>query len=331
MGCCLLVDPTGRSFFLKGDDIIAYWTSSQWELYLDLMRCAGYKINLKKTFFSDTASTPLGWFCEKGYTLQVSERLRTNSVRLALVEMSDIISLRFLTKATVDETGTPPWVSMVRNISAVTNKVTKHAFLRLHNLVMKTVPKWYRSEVYDPRLPLEFGGLGLISKKRWQTPLPAKSAGAYQRITNGDLAPLVVEDFRPSSLAMEETRKVLRPLYDLPLVNFMSTDRKVIPREAISQYSTRIYEAKVLKGVPTTVINRRPHNVRKKLRAFRGRNLANHTITYRDAYDLTSRLGVLLPAQVPVPLPEGYWTISNADPMVVPSSFFSNDALNTVQ
>jgi hypothetical protein len=61
---CERVDPDGY-FWLKGDDMIAYWTRAQWDKYKQLMTVTGMTINESKSFVAERRGT----FCEGLYQL----------------------------------------------------------------------------------------------------------------------------------------------------------------------------------------------------------------------------------------------------------------------
>jgi len=61
---CRYVDKR-ELFLLKGDDLIAFWTTGQYRLYCQLIGAVGFRLNERKTFISPNR----GIFCETAYVL----------------------------------------------------------------------------------------------------------------------------------------------------------------------------------------------------------------------------------------------------------------------
>jgi hypothetical protein len=149
-GVCRLVDPTGRSYFLKGDDLIAYWTIAQWNRYTELMTLAGFKVNLKKTFRSKTK----GWFCEKGYAL-VPVQGPTMRSRTYILELLPLHSQRYLFRSEGD---IPGWITKNSRFARESGKYLPVARKAIRRRLLAKTPLPFRSW---PKLPIELGGCSL--------------------------------------------------------------------------------------------------------------------------------------------------------------------------
>jgi hypothetical protein len=68
---CNEIDPHG-AWFIKGDDLIAYWTKYMIEKYQFLIKIVGFEINIPKSYISKTAGT----FCEGYYVVTNTENRR---------------------------------------------------------------------------------------------------------------------------------------------------------------------------------------------------------------------------------------------------------------
>jgi hypothetical protein len=286
-----MVDPYGSSFYLKGDDLIAYWTKFQWDKYLVLLAQAGYKINLPKTFItSDTA-----WFCEKGYTLS-SACVRDKTTKFALDPVR-VFSLRFISKKSPEDSGKPQWVSSLQRYSEISELLTKFSSKVLRKTLQSRVPKWYLEQCHDKALPVEMGGLG-FKPRTLSKLLRPRSAGAYRKILNGTLPFLSIEDFRFSSEALDATKEKHKELYRLKMRPYTenSVTRKIVPRTALTWVTTASYQSYVISGKSVVLSKRKVSSVTSKLRNIRKTfPVRKHTITYGNAYELHSKMGILSP------------------------------------
>jgi len=157
---CRMVDPAGSSYFLKGDDLAAYWTSRQWEKYQSLMTLAGFKVNLKKSFVSSTRF----WFCEKGYQLTQKNKYissYTGKSRVSLTfQRLNLSSLRYLVKqGGIDDSfisRNTRYLSEYRNYNSRAVKIIRKILLRRSPPALR----------YLAEYPLQLGGLSLPYRDR---------------------------------------------------------------------------------------------------------------------------------------------------------------------
>lgn len=143
----LHVDSDGQ-FRIRGDDLIAVWTTTQWSLYCRLTTAIGLVVNLKKSF----KSTTRGIFCEAAYEYHSG---------MGLVR-KPYTSLRFLQRGADTD-----WFS----IGATCRKFLQLGVpkARLKRLVLPHLSyplKVYKDLKLDPYLPIEFGGFGLPFKDK---------------------------------------------------------------------------------------------------------------------------------------------------------------------
>nr|UIW13845.1 MAG: RNA-dependent RNA polymerase [Rhizoctonia solani narnavirus 3] len=177
LGICLMVDPTGKSFYLKGDDLVAWWSSSQWEEYKRLMTLAGYKINLKKSFISKDMCT----FCEKGYYLR-----KTSEVE-AYLEDLEFTSLRFLTKRHDPNMVVPRWAVMSRRFRELSSSANQGFLEFTRRKIEALAPK---ALVRYSNLPPAFGGLGLARKRDMSRPLTKFEEKIVNGLHDGHVVPM---------------------------------------------------------------------------------------------------------------------------------------------
>nr|UIW13833.1 MAG: RNA-dependent RNA polymerase [Rhizoctonia solani narnavirus 1] len=177
LGICLMVDPTGRSFYLKGDDLIAWWSPPQWEEYQRLMTLAGYKLNLKKSFVSEDMCT----FCEKGYVLK-----RTSDVS-AYLEDLEFTSLRFLTKRHDPNMVVPRWAVMSRRFRELSSSANQGFLEFTRRKIEALAPK---ALVRYSNLPPAFGGLGLARKSELDRPLTKFEEKIVNGLHDGHVVPM---------------------------------------------------------------------------------------------------------------------------------------------
>nr|UIW13874.1 MAG: RNA-dependent RNA polymerase [Rhizoctonia solani narnavirus 11] len=184
---CHMVDDEDN-FFIKGDDLIAWWTSSQWEEYLRLMTLAGFRINLKKSFVSKDR----GWFCEKSFTATFpSDRRATLHIQ------KRIISLRFLTKPYDVRDPQPRWVSISRRLMTISSDC-RPAFRRwVFGIVSNLLPRHMRGPTTRMRrLPIELGGVGLAFPAELNKPIDDWSMRIYSALHDGHVVPISPSSFQ---------------------------------------------------------------------------------------------------------------------------------------
>jgi hypothetical protein len=291
---CSMVDPSGLSFFLKGDDLVAFWTTDMWARYLELMTQAGYVINSKKSFISSNYA----WFCERGYFLEGGHG------HFVLIPMQ-VFSLRFISKFTVDETGKPPWLSALQRYSEVCTVANRAASTVLRRILRRRVPKWYLDTVRDPSLPIQYGGLGFRPRDDKKKLLRPRSAAMYRDILNGNLKPLSIMDYRISSGAVDFVHREYSELLKLPLRHYTTGKTRhgvVITPSSLMALTAPKYRDAVIelqKSVRPTDETAKPP-IRKLYKLHRSGFARRHTITYRDAYLLGSRMGIYLPPSKPM-------------------------------
>jgi hypothetical protein len=68
------IDPGG--YYIRGDDLIAYWTLVQVKLYKELMEELGFGVNDKKSFRHPYR----GWFCEQSFIFRNGKLEREDSI-----------------------------------------------------------------------------------------------------------------------------------------------------------------------------------------------------------------------------------------------------------
>jgi len=141
------VDPLGL-FWIKGDDLIAYWTQNQWASYRSLMEVTGMVVNTTKSFVAESRGT----FCEALYELREEG-----------LQLIPTLSLRgFIHRSSLgnayDNLNTVMRESIRRGVSRrvvwSVAKVTNKDLLRISSKFGA-----------DPLIPREFGGLGLPSEE----------------------------------------------------------------------------------------------------------------------------------------------------------------------
>jgi hypothetical protein len=141
--------------YIKGDDNVSYWTSSQYSLYCSLVDTVGLKLNSSKSF----VSTDRAIFGEV-----ILVPVNRNGF-MYLIPETKFYSLRFLTK--VSRVFSPSsyrqvpsnWIlSIGDNLNRI-RRSGRQAFL---NKCFPGLASYLRNHPkYDPRLPLQLGGLGL--------------------------------------------------------------------------------------------------------------------------------------------------------------------------
>nr|QIR30296.1 RNA-dependent RNA polymerase [Plasmopara viticola lesion associated narnavirus 17] len=167
------VDPD-KNFRIRGDDLIAVWTASQWRSYVGICDSYGLVINTKKSF----QSRKLGIFCEKIYRWDE----RTHSLRID----SSIHSLRFLAKEQTDYLSIGP--TCQKFLAGGANGD------RLRMLVRTNFPELFQLSktlgIY-PLAPSVFGGLDLaLGKVERGGSIPLRLASHVHRTVNGQGNPL---------------------------------------------------------------------------------------------------------------------------------------------
>jgi len=284
-----IVDPTGRTFFLKGDDIVALWTPRQWELYNSLMVRVGFKVNPKKSFIS----SDFALFCEKAYRADLVRVVPGKGRKVSLRPLS-VVSLRFLTKNTVDDTGVPSWVSSLNRYSEVCHLVTKKARGVFRRILLRRVPHWYFYLARDKKLPICFGGLGLRPCK--EELLPKHSMGMYSSILNGSQLPLSVVNFRNTSEVLNKVKESLSMIEKLRLAHY-KTARAVLDPSVIESIRSSVFQRHMVAGLSVTPEKKTMSSIKREVSRLwlNTKPRSNERVTYRDAYLLTRRLGVLSP------------------------------------
>jgi hypothetical protein len=293
---CYMVDPSGKTFYLKGDDLIALWTQDQWDHYNSLMGDCGFKINGPKTFISEVKSKgilPLGWFCEKPYRLTYRE-MRKDKILFDLVEQQDVISLRFITKRASDtRSPTPAWLAGAERYVQVLPHIGSSMALRLRKTMIRLVPRSVLSRCRDPQLPAALGGLSL--PKSFDKPLPTISLSAYRQIHNGIKTPLSAYSYRLRSPLSERVFQEHKHVLTVPLKHYKSEGRTILDPRNLSGIISGTTEYYFLQGVSTVPIKGKgpkPDRIYQKF--WHGMRSATElgSATYRDAYNLTKRLGI---------------------------------------
>nr|UIW13884.1 MAG: RNA-dependent RNA polymerase [Rhizoctonia solani narnavirus 15] len=240
LSICLLVDPSGLTFFLKGDDLVAYWTPLQWETYVALMEHAGFKVNLRKTFVSKTLAT----FCEKFYSKGRLSRLRKTEfgrVRFFDLVEENVISLRFITKRPDPRSVVPLHLAKAKRLREVKLQCRKVFYTFVRSVILRTCPKDIR---FAAELPPWFGGLGLPKENSYMRSLTAWEKRIVSALHDGHIAPMQVSDLDNSELSqfvafktqkLDSLRKYwVSPPSDLDVLDGRILFRNLITRESVN-------------------------------------------------------------------------------------------------
>jgi hypothetical protein len=190
LAVCLQVDPSGRSFFLKGDDLVALWTKEQWIIYCRLMTQAGYKVHPKKSLENER----LGFFCEKAYVLEDVEgpcafAASRRQLREYLLRDRKVISVKFLSRNSDERTpeGTlPTWVARSIRFDRIYSDIGRDSVRKflVWRVLLPCVPAQLRESGMWP-LPLQLGGAGLSPDRRRL--MPAHHARIYTGVSHGEI------------------------------------------------------------------------------------------------------------------------------------------------
>lgn len=185
-----------ESLYLKGDDLIALWSTCLVQRYeSELPIRTGMTLNKQKSFVSPTR----GLFCEKAYVLTMIEN------RAYLVRDSHSVSLRALANSAPD--WQPRGFSInpqpAANLAAVPYLLSRRRHIghkraaQLCSLVAARLLRKARQRKIEPFLPLQLGGLGLLPSKATYS-FSKEIACALTGLHN--LVPQCVEYFRSRHL-----------------------------------------------------------------------------------------------------------------------------------
>nr|WOW34795.1 RNA-dependent RNA polymerase [Ustilaginoidea virens narnavirus virus 13] len=179
-----IVDP-GHNFWIKGDDLIAFWSDFHIRLYRAMLDSVGFSLNEKKSVISDT----LGVFCEVTY-----ERKGNSLVRLR------DFSLRGFCRGEP----LPPdqWQMLVRHGATLK---------RLNFLTRKSCREYLRLSRrfgVDPYGPPAIGGLGM-PPKAMSAKLTPRSSALIRAAHNGSFT---VMD--PESCSGPMVSRVRKAMFD---------------------------------------------------------------------------------------------------------------------
>jgi len=189
------VDPD-LCFRIRGDDLIALWTTTQWSRYCRLVNSIGLLLNLKKSFRSLTG----GVFCEAHYKYVKG----TGLVR------RPVVSLRFLQRGADTD-----WLSFGTTLRSFARIGV--SLPRLKRLVMPHLAyplKVCRSIRMDPNLPIEFGGFGLPFG--YNKPVRPIDASHIHNVVNGvgTAIPRLIADPGPSTKAVLSMASQVRYVHE---------------------------------------------------------------------------------------------------------------------
>jgi hypothetical protein len=306
-----------NTFYLKGDDLIAYWTEPQWVLYQTLMQSLGFKINLKKSFIGDFR----GVFCEQLLSLEL-KKVNGPFKFYTLEPMRHCVSLRFITKRSdYEEKLSIPWASKLRRMDAIRGDLTPNGYKAVKKAILSFVPVSYRRMVVSYRLPLELGGLHIRDPYVRDKILKGREIHAYYAVHNGTLRPLTGNSFRYSTPAGIHARKEYEDLLKIPLRHYLSEGRKIVLPDYIETLISMAAEKAVLQGyslIPK-LSQLRPLQDLKRFSNHCRVSFGEGRITIDDSYLLCSKLGVDVTDRPPN-RPYGWNRLSNSEVMVKPSS-----------
>lgn len=141
---CRVVDP-GGSWYIRGDDLIAYWTEGMWSLYRWLCDAVGFKLNIPKSFIAEKR----GCFCEELYELDADALVLRPSCPVRWVSSTD----------------SPDGSNFILSVASFATEAINRGFdsKRLHrtmDFAFGPVLSRARSLGIRPELPVAFGGLG---------------------------------------------------------------------------------------------------------------------------------------------------------------------------
>jgi len=268
---CAVVDPK-HAYRIKGDDLVAYWTTVQWSYYLRLMSELGFVVNTTKSFGSRKYAT----FCEADYVL--------HGFRAVLHRM-DTFSLRTFVKKEVPNFN---FWGRFRH-----NKRVLCSIRSLSRTLCRSVIIKYTTRKIDPCLDVSLGGLSLVPSDLDKLLSPGNSI-LVQRIHNGVgarhrcLPPdseggNCIQDYMD---AASEAVWTSQPLDEDFTVLYENILRYVLPR------------AFFLDSLHGFSITREKNTMREHRQRFSfykknfGRGGIPHPTSYRNMYDILSRAKV---------------------------------------
>jgi hypothetical protein len=167
---CRVVDPSGQ-YMHKGDDIFAYWTKKQINLWKHFCRMVGFEVNVKKSFKSPDGGT----FCEAFY-LGSHDGFRKRPV----------LSVKsFVTSGNVDR------FSVIGSISdqAFKRGVSPTITNKLLGLHFPRELRFAKKEKLPIYLPCALGGLGMIPENP-SRPMTLKESMWYWGVLEKDMPSL---------------------------------------------------------------------------------------------------------------------------------------------
>nr|UIW13850.1 MAG: RNA-dependent RNA polymerase [Rhizoctonia solani narnavirus 7] len=218
MAVCYVVDPSGRSFYIKGDDLIAYWTKVQWERYLDLMSKIGFKMNLKKSFISSTR----GIFCEKPYKLSGTKGW------IQLLE-EDYVSLRFITKRC--DGNIPGWVSRNKRLYELLPVLNSRTRSYLRDLFYKTSPPFVRGMA---SIPVELGGASLPKHSQLTEKVNFLGRILGSAYHDGQISGISTSDFELQSDLNDYVQEKIRKIFHGVRKFATSNDQDMVETSSVS-------------------------------------------------------------------------------------------------
>jgi hypothetical protein len=288
----------GGKFYLKGDDLIAYWSSDQIELYFELMPQTGMSANKLKSF----RSRKYGIFCEKIYTLaKCDEEI--------FFKRADICpSLRVITSSLGDgqEWGVPslPILTVGKTLfNVMAADMPEATKWRLVSFISQPYIGGY-SFVRDVHLPLALGGLGLpprhMSKK-----LDYNSSVLLNAAHNGHVRPQVWTNaaYKSSTAGVAVAKAIGAFWKDIPFWPSGQSGQLVMSLELYNEANGKISSdiasraalqggdfyprLGVRRGLAQTISAYRKHLRTKGERPYGGKD---YRPSYHDAYRIVGSL-----------------------------------------
>jgi hypothetical protein len=145
LAVCYAVDPSGRSFYIKGDDLVSLWTKHQWLQYLEVLEGTGMVLNVAKTFVAERQA----WFLEQPYRA-------VNSGGGIVLLRKPLLSLRrfFPTRESV--------ISSINEARTQVGFPGRGPFNRIVRMLFPSLLWASKRARTNPFLPPSLGGSGLL-------------------------------------------------------------------------------------------------------------------------------------------------------------------------
>jgi len=193
---CRAVDPS-ENYYLKGDDLLAFWTRGQISLYRELVATVGMPLNEKKTF----SGKRLGTFCEGFYKLSPPYLNRSGITKVWAVRQPTFSLRRFF----------PSSEDSAFSLSESIKDIDLDLRLQYNRCVYTAYPGYVRISrklKLNPFLPPSLGGSGLL------VPSPNQELhSSYDRMrVNAIFGGVPMFHHGPISLNVNSTTKQLNQL-----------------------------------------------------------------------------------------------------------------------